>query len=154
MDVDKFEQQLRLRENPDSDFNAFKEWVEYTLVKNGHTEKFSDFAILKYLNESWNKFNTLPHQEQVFQKHLTPFIQAIGNNDPNKEEIVNSFFMASRQCTLYNIRSRLTAVRKEVGETLGKDGTTARLLVDYYLNDGLDCVLVGARSLDYVKSIL
>ncbi len=90
----------------------------------------------------------------LFQQHLGPFIEVLGDESPRGREALQSFFLASKQSTLNNIRSRLTSLREKLSSELKMDRTLPRLLVEFYLKNGVNCVLAGMRTVDYVKTLI
>jgi aryl-alcohol dehydrogenase-like predicted oxidoreductase len=140
-----------------SGFSVFKEVVQDQLRLLNRNEKFSDFGILKYTEANWHKFQLLPQHESVFQNGIYPFVELLFNNAIPSEikEQVDQFCQVSRSFTLQNIRDRLDGIGKDVKKTVQATRETgmAELLCRFYLQKGLDHVLVGMRNESYINDL-
>lgn len=141
----------------DTHFDAFKEMVQYRLKQLGRNEEFSDFAILRFLEDNWKKLQLTTQHESIFRNDVFPFVNLLYENrlPLSQLELVSNFYEKSRIATLHNISKNLHYIHKDISNKLGKntDVSLTSLLCEFYLNLGVGHVLVGMRAKEYVNDL-
>ena len=120
-------------------------------------EDIQSFEVVKLLNSEWANLAFPDLVEAVFQNKLIPFVNALYDGlVPEKVEVqLNQLKIHLRNYSLYN-GSKITAdtmVEKKIISNR-EDFHSNSMIIEQYLKEGIDTVLVGMRKPEYVKNLI
>lgn len=140
------------------DFEKYMRCILDRLETLGMQEQWDQFPILSHLKINWQNTGNPEAVRNIFDQHINPFVESLFEGKPDIE------FMNLHESLYSNMvqysRRKMNAEAKEIEEELIRSGkikkdrsSLAARVIDYYLSQGLDHVLVGMRTIPYVDQL-
>lgn len=123
-------------------------------------EKVENIPLIKQFSELWKFLPSPDAVEQVFQGHFFPFVAQIWGSSGLTPEESKPFYLLYDVALLFS-RRNMTLRALELKKDLQAQGIIsnddnrpfANIAIESYFKAGVDHVLVGMRSTEYVKSL-
>lgn len=121
--------------------------------------KVMDFAVMQFLRDNWHGIEHPDTVDQIFGRHFYPFIEQLWGEEitPDVKSACASLHLKAREFA----KQKLTVGAQQLREELITAGTIssndhrplAVIACDYPLQSGMDHVLVGMRTPQYVEDL-
>lgn len=146
-------------EKGDLIYDCFIEKILKQLSDRGLENQWSEFPILVFLKDNWKSIGNPEAVHQIFNEHLYPFLNSLFDDTPPSDLKLLTTSLYSFAVS-YSKRRMTEEARKiekqfvEKGHIPMNDTSLSFRLCNYYLQQGLDHVLVGMRNERYVKDFV
>jgi aryl-alcohol dehydrogenase-like predicted oxidoreductase len=139
-----------------STLNSMFELILSKLRETGMENSWQEFPILNQLKAHWDKMGNPESVDVLFVEHFLPFIDSLydGDIDPRAKKLAYDLRNQMKAYSRKKMTEEARALEKSLIEnnTVAADGTPfAYRICKHYLAQGIDHLLIGMRSRQYVE---
>lgn len=133
-------------------YDTFKGHLDRVLKEHDYEGNSDDFEVIQYLNQHWKNFKSYEQRDVIIEGHLLPLLEQLFDVLPGT---FSTFATAVERSLKSNISQYAAELRQATTALAGYSTTKpmTEVLCQFYLDSGLDVVLVGMRSKQYVNQL-
>jgi aryl-alcohol dehydrogenase-like predicted oxidoreductase len=147
---------------PEQETAPYEQCVNLIADRLRHADlphKVMDFSVMQFLRDNWHGIEHPDTVDQIFGRHFYPFVEQLWGEEitPDVKAACASLHLKARAFAQQNLTARGEQLREELigAGTISSDDRRplAVIACDYPLQSGMDHVLVGMRTPQYVEGL-